>query len=259
MFVLGACRVKMIKFHYVMSATASTVASAIVLTIALLGVHIIVPSAIAGLIGVLVYFSCDLLYGLLQTPPCLVRINMLPQTVWDQYKQDHDKGAIERGKRLRVTEIYRVDVPTSLKNKYNAAKVACKKQKVQQLYHGTSRSALSSICNTGFRLPADDGRNMFGPGVYFAKVPQKSSDYAMEGYIIIAEVCIGKTKKLKRPQNYLDPEKDLKTSGFLGLGINRKQCDSAHAPAGASTISDEHIVFNPDLALPKYVIRVYRY
>lgn len=93
---------------------------------------------------------------------------------------------------------------------------------------------------------------MFGAGIYCASVPQKSSDYG--SYILICDVAVGRKRKVHSAKPRLDPERELNKKYMFGLW--KVKYDSVHAPAGSSTISDEHIVFTPEYVLPRYVIEV---
>lgn len=183
-----------------------------------------------------------------------IRRQRLPKKAWDGIQDAIRRGKRERGVNLKVVRTYRIDSPRqqafeSVKQSFgNAANVTT-------LFHGTSSaSVVQSIVRNGFRLPPNHGQNMFGPGIYFARNPQKSYDYtSIGGYILVCDVILGVTKKVREPKPHLDPRRDLKKSSWV---FWTKDCDSAHAPAGASTVSDEHIIFSPARVLPRYLIQV---
>lgn len=180
----------------------------------------------------------------------------LPPGVWSQLQADMARGARERRIRLKVCHTYRLDPPQLLLSKYMGAIGAMKDPNVQQLYHGTgSFGAVLSITDGGFRLPPKTHPNMFGPGVYFATVPQKSYDYTGPGgWILICNVAVGKPRKVKKAK-FIDPDKDLTARSWF---FWTKTYDSVHAPAGASTVSDEHIVYDVDKIYPAYLVSVKR-
>lgn len=183
----------------------------------------------------------------------MIQIQRLPQPVWDQLKSDIRRGRHERNINLKIGNIYKVVNPT-LDIKFNTV-IKMTNPKIQQLYHGTDFAGIKGICESGFRLPHNTAYNMFGPGIYLAEVPQKSSDYTDDnGYIIICDVAVGRIKKIRNA--ILDPSKDLKKSYLFGLV--KREYDTVHAPAGTSTISDEHIVFDPDRIVPRYIIETTR-
>jgi len=181
------------------------------------------------------------------TCPYITKVDKLPADVEAQLWMDIRQGCSERGYDLTIGEIYRVDNP-SLKNKFKSKS----RSNIRQLYHGTTTSGVLGICKYGFRLPSKYNPNMFGAGVYLAQVPQKSYEYTdFNGYVLICDVAIGRAKTIREPK-WLDPREDLKKTYLFGL--IEKRYDSAHAPAGISTVSDEHIIFDPHRICPKYII-----
>ena len=93
-----------------------------------------------------------------------------------------------------------------------------------------------------------------GAGVYFATVPQKSYNYTGSGgWILICNV--GNSRKVTRAR-FIDPDKDL--AGRSWIFWTKCSYDSVYAPAGNSTVSDEHIVYDVDQIYPVYLISVKR-
>lgn len=183
------------------------------------------------------------------------RIHKLPDNIWKTLQTDLKNGINERGHNLRIKEIYEIVNPVHNITKYIDSVSIMSKPNIRQLYHGTKTMSVESIIKEGFRLPKTTSSNMFGPGVYLACVPQKAFNYTdLNGYIIICYAALGKPKALHRAKN-LDPSKDLKSSRLWGL--HKKVYDSAHAIAGTSTVSDEHIIFYPERILPVYIISTY--
>jgi len=185
-----------------------------------------------------------------------VQPRKLPPGVWIQLQADMARGAHERRVNLQVCQTYHLDPPTSMLDKYIKAIGKMKKPNIKQLYHGTgSFDAVLSIADDGFRLPPKTHPNMFGPGVYFATVPQKSYDYTGPGgWILICSVAVGNPRKVKKSK-FIDPDKDLTGRSWI---FWTKSYDSVHAPAGVSTVSDEHIVYDVDKIYPAYLISVKR-
>lgn len=178
----------------------------------------------------------------------LRRIDRLPPKVWTQLQTDLHRGQIERRKRLRVRSVYALDVPQQLLDRF-----VNDDPDIRQLYHGTpSLDAVKGIVRDGFRLPSKLQNNMFGPGVYFAQVPQKSFDYTnSKGYVLICAVALGRPKTVSRPK-WIDPDrKPLSKRSWL---VFREPCDTVHAPAGRATLSDEHIIFHPERAVPLFLV-----
>lgn len=193
------------------------------------------------------------------TPPACLREERLPLDIWKQWNRDLNRGRKERGHTLHVTRTFRVVGNELLIQKYDAATQArSSKQpdRTMMLYHGTRGHNLPAICTQGFRLPTVKG--MFGAAIYFAEVPQKSCNYTdiphgwTHGHILICKVYVGRTKKVKVACRDLAADKLVKRR-YL---VRKIRCDTAHAPAGKSTVSDEHMVFDPDLIVPMYVVEV---
>ena len=180
----------------------------------------------------------------------------LPSTVWAELQADIARGARERGVQLRVCHTYHLNPPNTILDKYKKAIGKMKKPNEQQLYHGTrSFDAVLSIANGGFRLPPKTKSNMFGPGVYFATVPQKSYDYTGSGgWILICNVAVGDSLKVKKA-TFIDPDKDLRARSCI---FWTKTYESVLAPAGNSTKSDEYVVYVVDKICPVYLISVER-
>jgi hypothetical protein len=187
----------------------------------------------------------------------LRRIHRLPDGVWRTLRDDLQRGETERKVKLRICSMYAVDASDGVRRRFDAATAALSGPgpNVRQLYHGTRHfDAVRAIAEGGFKLPPSTSRNMFGPGVYFASVPQKSYNYTRvgSGYILICRVALGRPKRVKI-RTTIDPARDLKTRHRV---FWTRPCNSVHAPAGASTISDEHVLFNTDQMLPCFLLSV---
>lgn len=124
---------------------------------------------------------------------------------------------------------------------------------VQQLFHGTSMRNARAITRSGFKLGR---RGMFGKGCYFAQSPLKSWNYSVSfgqgaGILLLCDVALGRSLKAKHPAGKLEPgAPELRRGSFL----NRRAYSSVHAPAGKAVRVDEFCIYDPALALPRYVI-----
>lgn len=112
---------------------------------------------------------------------------------------------------------------------------------VFRLYHGTSHAAAQEICATGFKLPTRAG--MFGQGLYFTNVPNKSVRYAPSGFVLVCDVAVGRTKRLAQSMASLRAAPD----GYDSVtGLTREEGGTLQAP--------EYIVYNPSQVMPRYVL-----
>lgn len=143
-----------------------------------------------------------------------------------------------------------------------------------QLFHGSSPQKIALIAKGGFQLPSHAG--MFGKGVYFARCPLKSANYAREdswgpflwrvvtgdkwferkgGQVLVCDVYLGNTKTLRRSANGFDPVMDLK-AGWLRGTFGFGDYHSVHAQGGffGAVNVEEFIVYRIEQAIPRYVI-----
>ncbi|XP_028414049.1 uncharacterized protein LOC114537109 [Dendronephthya gigantea] len=87
---------------------------------------------------------------------------------------------------------------------------------------------------------------MYGQGIYFATDSSKS---AREIYtkgsqkLLLCQVILGKSMTVEKADSSLNREK-----------LRSKKFDSVYAPRGTEVINDEFVIFNPDQALPQYII-----
>jgi len=168
-----------------------------------------------------------------------------------------------------------------------------------RLYHGTSEKFLQKIYDTGFILPSDYAHNqnckrntsgaptyslcdntcpdcaginrkkhnwnqchMYGLGIYFADIPQKSDLYVSDSSfnkknkkgrkIILCKVALGKTfdittdlKNQDDYHDYVEPPIGYDSIFVLGRG---------NAAKGYGVLRTEYILFNPFQALPEFEI-----
>ena len=115
-------------------------------------------------------------------------------------------------------------------------------------FHGTDNNAIQNICfGSGFRLPKQSKRNMFGQGVYFASNSSKSAQeiYTKKSNkLLVCKVLLGKSLAATTAMNTLTPE-EMKKKGY----------DSLYAAAGTCELkNDEFIIYDPALALPAYIV-----
>lgn len=206
-----------------------------------------------GLVVVLVSAAVRAAYEKkLDDCPFIKKTTRIDQHAWDQIQEALRKGKQERGVDLKICQVYDIQSPhaSSWEKKVNI----WSKPNISMLFHGTTSDAVISIVCNGFRLPPKSHFNMYGAGIYFARHPQKSFDYTgLGGYILVCDVALGVTKKVHTARPSFDPSSDLNKSSW---GFWSKKCHSVHAPAGAATVSDEYVIYDPLLALPRYLISV---
>eukprot|EP00053_Salpingoeca_punica_P023260 m.216691 g.216691 ORF g.216691 m.216691 type:complete len:507 (-) comp48039_c0_seq1:248-1768(-) len=170
---------------------------------------------------------------------------------------------------LTVAKVQRV-TNHSLETKWLKArtKMADPHRSPLMLFHGTG--AADKIAETGFKLPAKSPNNMFGQGVYFATDSTKSAqDIYTKGtkQLLLCEVLLGSqcqvdglangtrhpldhlVKKGPQGRAYLDADlKSVKEKGFDSVFAPRDTRDSG------GVLYDEFIVYDPLLALPRYIV-----
>lgn len=87
---------------------------------------------------------------------------------------------------------------------------------------------------------------MFGQGIYFATDSSKS---AREIYtkgsnkLLLCDVFLGKVKEVRSVDRWWNRKK-----------LRSQKFDSLHAPRNSAVKNDEFVIFNPDQALPRYII-----
>ena len=113
------------------------------------------------------------------------------------------------------------------------------------LWHGTLLKNLASILKKGFKLPSSCGGLMFGAGIYFANIIEKSLNYTDKTglkVLLLCEVNLGVSLTMTESKEFVRcPE------GY----------DSVFAPAGAgetALVNDEYVIYDPSRATPKYII-----
>ena len=149
-----------------------------------------------------------------------------------------------------ITKIEKV-TNLELEKKFEAAKSRAFGDYIDTKFHGTSNEALEDIITNGFRMPEPDHlplkkRNMYGQGIYFATDSSKSARniYTKDSQkLLLCQVILGKSMTVEKADNTLNKKKLLHT-----------KCDSVYAPRGTDVTNDEFVIFNPDQALPQYII-----
>ncbi|PAA47594.1 hypothetical protein BOX15_Mlig026662g3 [Macrostomum lignano] len=134
-----------------------------------------------------------------------------------------------------------------LSYRQNTAKDATR---VELKFHGTSADGVKGITKEGFHLPQNPG--MFGAGIYFASDASKS---AQELYtkgsrtLLLCEVLLGRSLRVTEATN----------SKYNWKSLRQENYDSIFAPRdtknSGGVLFDEFVVFNPDQAYPKYIIK----
>ena len=152
-----------------------------------------------------------------------------------------------------ITKIEEIVNP-KLELKFEKAKVKCFGKYIDQKFHGTQEVGIENIPKEGFRQPkpSDCGSrpSMFGPGIYFATDSSKSAQKIYTGdsnKLLLCDVILGKSKTV----NSADPSLSLKN-------IRDEGFDSVFAPRGSKAKggvdNDEFVIYDPDQALPRYII-----
>ena len=87
---------------------------------------------------------------------------------------------------------------------------------------------------------------MYGQGIYFATDSSKSAQkiYTKGSQkLLLCQVILGKSKEVHMADPTLNKQK-----------LRSERCDSVFAPRGTAVKNDEFVVFDPDQALPQYII-----
>ena len=149
----------------------------------------------------------------------------------------------------KITKIEKV-TNLILEQKFEAAKSKAFGDYIDTKFHDTSNNALKNIVKTGFRMPNPNPppskRGMYGQGIYFATDSSKSAqDIYTQGSqkLLLCQVILGNSKEVHKADYSLN-QKQLRSNNF----------DSVYAPRGTAVKNDEFVIFNPDQALPQYII-----
>jgi poly [ADP-ribose] polymerase len=147
------------------------------------------------------------------------------------------------------------------------------------LWHGSRFSNFVGILSQGLRIAPPEAPStgyLFGKGVYFADIIGKSFPYACPhlsggvGIYILAEVALGNTRELERPDHGAASLPKGKDSTHA-LGVvrpdesgNKKVLGDVVVPLGAlQTFNDKHymganeyIVYNTNQIKMHYIVRI---
>ena len=149
----------------------------------------------------------------------------------------------------KVTRIEKV-TNLVLEKKFEEAKSVAFGDHIDAKFHGTDDNGVRGITKDGFRMPDPNPppakRGMYGQGIYFATDSSKSAQriYTKGSQkLLLCQVILGKSKTVKQADYTLNKHK-LRSHGY----------DSVYAPRGTAVKNDEFVIFDPDQALPQYII-----
>jgi len=147
------------------------------------------------------------------------------------------------------------------------------------LWHGSRLTNFVGILSQGLRIAPPEAPvtgYMFGKGVYFADMVSKSANYCRTtpdhntGLMLLAEVALGKTYKLKQSMYMDKPPMGCDSTKGCGGTVPRKSgsveiedglvvpCGAYHSKSNydSSLLYNEYIVYNTDQILLKYLIQL---
>ena len=148
-----------------------------------------------------------------------------------------------------ITKIEKV-ANLELEKRFEEAKSKAFGNHIDTKFHGTSDNNLMNIIKKGFRMPDQKLQkskpSMFGQGIYFATDSSKSAQtiYTQGSQkLLLCQVILGRSKEVYKADYSLNKQK-LRSQHF----------DSVYAPRGSAVKNDEFVIFDPDQALPQYII-----
>ena len=150
----------------------------------------------------------------------------------------------------KIEKIRNID----LELKFENAKLRCFERFTDMKFHGTAADAIKMISMFGFNLPKPktngEWAHMYGPGIYFSTDSSKSARkiYTRGGdQLLLCQVLLGRSKVVKMADHSLNLQK-----------LHQEGYDSVFAPRGTKDSggveNDEFVIFDPDQALPRYII-----
>jgi hypothetical protein len=149
----------------------------------------------------------------------------------------------------KVTKIEKI-TNLVLEKKFEEAKSRAFGDYIDTKFHGTDDNGVRGITKDGFRMPDQNPpptkRGMYGQGIYFATDSSKSAQkiYTKGSQkLLLCQVILGKSKTVQQADYSLNKQK-LRSHGY----------DSVYAPRGTAVKNDEFVIFDPDQALPQYII-----
>ncbi|XP_046848921.1 NFX1-type zinc finger-containing protein 1-like [Xenia sp. Carnegie-2017] len=151
----------------------------------------------------------------------------------------------------RITKIDKVTNLTLEKN-FESAKSKAFGDYIDTKVYDTSTKNLESIVREGFKMPPaklkpPNTPGMFGEGIYFSTDSSKSAQKIYtKGHqtLLLCQVMLGKTLTVKEADYTLNKKK-----------LRSQNCDSVYAPRGTAVINDEFVIFDPNQALPQYIVQ----
>eukprot|EP01006_Ploeotia_vitrea_P017885 TRINITY_DN49117_c0_g1_i1.p1 TRINITY_DN49117_c0_g1~~TRINITY_DN49117_c0_g1_i1.p1 ORF type:complete len:550 (-),score=27.19 TRINITY_DN49117_c0_g1_i1:119-1768(-) len=144
------------------------------------------------------------------------------------------------------TALYKVNVPSHRIQAWNNFREQLPEdhKETQQLWHGTAKDSITSICTSAFRLP--DFGGMLGKGCYFALHSEKAARHAEKhanNQVLLCDVLPGSSYRTK-------------TSAEARYACtNEDTIKSVHNSVWAENfVTPELAVYNVDQILPKYML-----
>ena len=150
----------------------------------------------------------------------------------------------------RITKIEKIQ-NRYLEFRFEEAKSRSIGTLVDQKFRGTNDEGMRKIPTEGFRLPKPalpgERKNMYGPGIYFSTNSLKDIYTKSCNKLLLCDVLLGESKKVEKADQTLSLEK-IRQEGFDSVFAARftKSFDGV--------MNDEFIIFDPDQALPRYII-----
>ena len=131
----------------------------------------------------------------------------------------------------------------------NAKKELVDPRRSELKFHGTNETAIIKITESGFLLPKRKDQ-MYGQGIYFATDSSKSAQKMYtkgSKMLLLCDVLLGKSFTVDSAKKNMTL-KELRRMGYDSLYAKR------NTRATTGVLYDEFVVYNPDQALPKYII-----
>ena len=149
----------------------------------------------------------------------------------------------------KITKIEKV-TNLKLEKRFEVAKSKAFGDHIDIKFHGTSNNNLKKIIKDGFKIqgkkPPTSKRGMFGQGIYFTS---DSSNSAQNIYtqgsqkLLLCQIILGRSKEVYKADYSLNKRK-----------LQSERFDSVYARRGSTVKNDEFVIFDPDQALPQYII-----
>ncbi|PAA78799.1 hypothetical protein BOX15_Mlig029304g1 [Macrostomum lignano] len=148
-----------------------------------------------------------------------------------------------------ILSIEKIENPALDRRLLDVSSQLVKKDAVPELFfHGTRNAIAELIIKEGFKVGSS---GMYGAGIYFATDTTKSIQYCRESgtmSLLLCDVLLGRTMVCDKPQNHLNLS-----------AVNGADYDSVFARRNTKgtggVLNDEYIVYRPEQAAPRYLIR----